>query len=151
MIGFLADVAAGSNADPMISGDWVLKLVGALFTGIALIAGRYWGRKEKENESSVTLKKPVPTIQTREEPAWATDPDLKDHVTWTREEFQRVWGQFGAERAMHNNELTNIHERINQQAQATATIKGAVEGIDQNVQQLLHLALHGKTPPRNPR
>jgi hypothetical protein len=99
----------------------------------------------------VTLKKPVPTIQTREEPAWATEPDLQDHVLWTRDEFKRVWGQFGIERTLHNDELTKIHDRINQQSQATATIKGTVEEIGQNVQQLLHLALHGKTPPRNPR
>lgn len=143
---WLAD--AVQQPDPMISGDWVLKLIGALFTGVALVLGRYWGRREKENESAVTLKKPVPTIQTREEPAWATKPDLEDHVAWTRNEFGRVWGQFGTERNIDNEELNKIHERINQQSTTTATIKGSVEQIEKNVGQLLHLALHGKTPNR---
>lgn len=147
MMEFLANTTA-AGADPMISGEWLIKIIGAIFTGAALILGRYWGRKEKENESSVTLKKPVPTIQTREEAAWATQPDLEDHVGWTREEFKRVWGQFGVERALHNNELTAIHDRINVQSAATATIKGSVDEIGKNVEQLLHLALHGKgTPP----
>lgn len=144
----LAEAAAG--ADPMISGAWIIKIIGAIFTGAALILGRYWGRKEKESEASVTIKKPVPTILTRSEEPFATQPDLDDHVKWCRDEFQRVWGQFGVERKIHNDELTQIHERINVQTNATATIKGSVEEIGKNVAQLLHLALNGKTthPPR---
>jgi len=96
-------------------------------------------------ESNVTLKKPVPTIQTREEPAWATKPELDDHVKWARDEFKRVWGQFGTERSIDSAELDKIHERINQQSLATSALKGSVEEIGKNVGQLLHLALHGKT------
>jgi hypothetical protein len=145
MTDMLANAAAG--ADPMISGEWIIKIIGAIFTGAALILGRYWGRKEKESESSVTIKKPVPTILTRSEDPFATQPDLEDHVKWCREEFQRVWGQFGVERKMHNDELTQIHERINIQANVTATIKGSVEEIGKNVSQLLALALGKNNPP----
>lgn len=143
---FLAEAAGGDHA---ISGDWLLKVIAAIFTGVALIAGRYWGRKEAASESrDVTLKKPVPTVVTRSEASFATKPDLDDHVVWTRAEFGRVWGQFGTERSLENEELARIHERINQQALATAGLKGTVEEIGSNVNQLLHLALHGKTPPR---
>lgn len=144
---FLADVTPPT--DFMISGNW---LIGFLVAMIPLV-GAVWlkakeaGRAEAQ-DNNVTLKKPVPTIQTREEPSWATKPELEDHVGWTREEFKRVWGQFGTERGIGNKELTQIHERINQQSQATASLKGAVEQIGENVSQLLHLALHGKTPPR---
>ena len=146
MMEWIAQTDAGG-----VSGELMLKIIGAIFSGILLLlGGRQLGKKEAQ-ESNVTLKKPVPTILTRSEAPFATQPDLEDHVVWTRAEFQRVWGQFGVERTMHNNELTAIHERINQQAQATATIKGSMEEIAKNVAQLLHLALNGKTPPRNPR
>jgi hypothetical protein len=146
----IADIlATAASADPLISGDWLLKLIAAFFSGLAgLGVGRIWGRKESAAQQDVTLKKPVPTIQTREEPAWATKPDLDDHIGWTRNEFTRVWGQFGTERTIDNDELNKIHDRINQQSLATASLKGSVEEIGKNVTQLLHLSLHGKTPPR---
>lgn len=51
----MIDVLANA-ADPQISGEWVIRLIGAIFAGAALIAGRYWGRKEKASENSVTIK-----------------------------------------------------------------------------------------------
>lgn len=145
MMHLLAETAAG--ADPMISGNWIIGLIGALTSLATLLIGKRQGIKEAA-DSNVTLKKPVPTIQTREEPAWATKPELNDFLNWTRDEFKRVWFQFGTERTIDNDELNKIHERINQQSQATASLKGSVEKIGENVGQLLHLALHGKTPPR---
>jgi hypothetical protein len=112
----------------------------------AFKAGVQRGKEAQDN--NVTLKKPVPTIQTREEPAWATKPELFDHIGWTREEFNKVWMHFETERGLDNVELTKIHERINQQSMMTSSLKGTVENISETVTQLLHLALHGKTPPR---
>jgi len=79
MIQILAEAAAG--ADPMISGDWVLKLVAAFFTGVALLAGRYWGRKEA---SGMRLEDPVPEVPTRKvstPPSWDAHRALADRVT----------------------------------------------------------------------
>lgn len=146
MISILADAA--SNPDFMISGNW---LIGALVILIPVVGGvwlkgRASGRSEAQ-ENKVTLQKPVPTLTTRNEALFATKPELDDHVHWSREEFARVWSQFGTERVIDNDELNKIHERINQQSLATSNLKGSVEEIGKNVSQLLHLALHGKTPP----
>jgi hypothetical protein len=139
-------------ADFMISGKWLIAFVVAVIPvlGGVWIKAKQAGRAEAQ-DNNVTLKKPVPTIQTREEPLWATKPDLEDHVGWTRGEFKRVWDQFGAERTIDNDELNKIHERINQQSLTTASLKGTVEKIGENVAQLLHLALHDKAPTRPPR
>jgi hypothetical protein len=136
---YLAEAAP----DAMISGNWIIGVIGALASAGALILGKYQGRKEAQ-ESSVTLKKPVPTVVTRSEALFANKPDLDDHVGWTRNEFTRVWSQFGCERTMHNEELTKIHDRINQQSLATSNLRGSVEQIDKNVSQLLTLALNSK-------
>jgi hypothetical protein len=147
LLPILADTSP--QTDFMISGNW---LVGALAILIPVIIAAWFKGKQtgktEATDNNVTLKKPVPTIQTREEPAWATRPDLEDHVEWAREEFKRVWGQFGIERGLHNKELAEIRSSIASQMQATATIKGSVEKIGENVTQLLHLALNGKTPPK---
>lgn len=138
---------ATAAADPMVSGNWIIGVIGALASAGALILGKYQGRKEAA-ESSVTLKKPVPTVVTRAEELFATKPDVDDHVGWTRNEFTRVWHQFGTERAMHNDELTKIHDRINQQSLATSNLKGSVEEIGKNVTQLLTIALNKPPTPR---
>lgn len=44
----------------MISGEWMLKVIAAIFTGAALVLGRYWGRKE--GAQSITLQNPVPDV-----------------------------------------------------------------------------------------
>lgn len=142
MISILAEAAP----DPLISGNWIIMVIGAVFTGLAHVVGKKQGRAEAQ-ENQVTLKKPIPTLTTRSEALFATKPELDDHVRWARAEFERVWGQFGTERTIDSDELNKIHERINQQSQATANLRGSVEEIGKNVTQLLHLALHGKTPP----
>lgn len=60
MMNLLAETVA---ADPMISGDWMLKLIGALFTGAALVLGRYWGKKEES--AKLTLPNPMPEMPFR--------------------------------------------------------------------------------------
>jgi len=55
---FLAEAAA--DGDAMISGAWMLKLIAALFTGAALVLGRYWGRKEEARK--ITVQDPVPEV-----------------------------------------------------------------------------------------
>jgi hypothetical protein len=115
---------------------------------VAVIKAYRAGVQKGAAVTETTIKKPVPTVTIREEASWAKQPDLDDHVGWTRDEFSRVWAQFVTERHIDNEELGKIHERINQQSTATASLKGSVEKIGENVSQLLHLALHGKTPPR---
>lgn len=149
MMNLLAET--GGSGDGLVISIGAIAALGAAVAAVvkAFKAGVQKGKEAQDN--NVTLKKPVPTIQTREEPSWATKPDLEDHVGWTRNEFARVWGQFGTERTIENEELNKIHERINQQSLATSNLKGSVEEIGKNVSQLLHLALHGKTPTNNRR
>jgi hypothetical protein len=140
LLPILADTSP--QTDFMISGNW---LVGALAILIPVIIAAWFKGKQtgktEATDNNVTLKKPVPTIQTREEPRWATKPELVDHIAWTRDELGRVWDQFGTEREIHNGDLNNMHERLNKQSTAVAGLMGAVEKIDQNVNRLLDIQL----------
>lgn len=62
MMNLLAEVVAGGG-DTMISGDWTLKLIAAIFTGAALVLGRYWGKKEES--AKLTLPNPMPEMPFR--------------------------------------------------------------------------------------
>ncbi len=138
-------LAEATPPDPNIPAAAVVGIIGAITTLVVGIIGKLKLDQVKNESRDVTLKPPVPTVRTQEEPQWATDPDLKDHVKWTREEFKRVWGQFGTEREIHNKEISQIGKRIDEQAVATAEIKGTVSKIDDNVDKLLDLALNDRS------
>lgn len=134
----LADVA---QTDPMISGNWLIGIIGALTTGAAAIIGKLMGRKEGETSREVTLKKPVPTVVTREEPQWASRPDLEAHEERTANELKQVWEAIDGERKIAREALGRIHTRLDNQSTATATLQGTVNAVNSNVNKLLDLAL----------
>jgi hypothetical protein len=142
-------LATAAGADALVSGDWVLKLIGAIFTGAALVLGRYWGRKESETTREVTLKKPVPTVRTQEEPRYVQREEFREHCDAASAEMRRIWEHFGVERKLANDELSKIHERLNFQSQATSELKGSLDQVQANVKSLLDLAL-GKIPRQRP-
>lgn len=60
----------------------MLKLIGALFTGAALVLGRYWGRKEEA--AKLQLPDPMPEFTTRKAttpPSWDAHKALMDRMT----------------------------------------------------------------------
>ncbi len=137
------------TADPMISGEFVLKVIGAIFSGVLLLlGGRHIGKKEGETSRDVTVKKPVPTIQIREEAHWATKPELEDHIERTDKRIGEVWDAIQAERGIARTALGRIHERLDAQTKATATLQGCVEEVGKNVNLLLSRALNQKPGTR---
>jgi hypothetical protein len=76
---YLADAAP----DAMISGNWLIAVIGAIAAGIALVIGKKQGRAEAE-ENNVTIKHPVPTVpmsKVSTPPTWDAHVALCDRVT----------------------------------------------------------------------
>lgn len=144
MIDLLANAA---QTDPLISGNWIIALIGAVAAGIALVVGKIQGRKEVESRD-VTLKKPLPTLQTREEPQWATKPELENHIERTDKQFSEIWNAIQQERGVARESLSKIHSRIDFQSNATAAVQATVNEVRQTVSTLLDLALHRNPPPK---
>ena len=65
---FLADAAV---TDHLISGEWLIAVIGALASGAALLLGKRQGIKEATN--NVTLQSPVPTVPFQK---------VQGNVTW---------------------------------------------------------------------
>lgn len=147
-------LAETSPADFMISGTWLL----GFCVGIIPVIGGVWikakqvGRAETQ-DNNVTLKKPVPTIQTREEPQWATRPDLNEHVARTERHFSDVWKRFEADRTAARESANNIHKRLDKQSEATAAVQASLNEVKETTHTLLDIALNkplGRKPgPRS--
>ncbi len=135
---------AETASDPMISGNWIIALIGAASTAVAAILGKGMGRREGETAREVTLKKPVPTVVTREEPLIATQAALQEHIDNTKEGLDQVWEAITAERGVARESLGKIHARIDQQSQATAKVQGTVDEVKATVGRLLDIALNRK-------
>jgi hypothetical protein len=72
--------AAANGADPMISGQWIIAVIGAAASAVALVIGKMQGRKEAQR---TTLESPVPEVPTRKvstPPSWDAHRALCDRV-----------------------------------------------------------------------
>jgi hypothetical protein len=147
---WLADAAA-AGGDPMISGDWVLKAIAAIFTGAALVLGRYWGRKEAASESrEVSFKPPVPTVRTQEEPEFVTMEAFNGHLRRIEGSIMKIEEALDSERGIARTANGNIHKRIDalseRLGERLSTLEGTLHGISDTTGKLLDIAL-GKKPP----
>lgn len=136
--------AAEAAPDDSVSGKVVIGIIGAITTGVATILAHKHGEKRGAEARNVTIQRPVPTVKTREEPAWATKPELVTHVEHTEKRFCEVWDAIQAERGVSREALGRIHARMDEQSTATANLKGKVDEVSANVCRLLNLALNRK-------
>ena len=144
MMMLLSEIAA--DADGGISGTVVIGIIGAITTLVVGVIGKLKVDQVKSETRDVTLKKPVPTIQTREEPQWATQPDLEDHIERTDRHFAEVWKRFESDRNVARESANNLHKRLDKQSEATAGVQASLNEVKETTRTLLDLALHGAQP-----
>lgn len=82
----------GGDADPQISGNWVITLIGAIFSGLALLLGKKMGKAEAQG---MRLEDPVPEIPTRtrkisQPPSWDQHEALIRRVTVIESELKQL-------------------------------------------------------------
>ena len=134
MINLIADVAAG--ADPMISSTAVTAIIGAITTLVVGVIGKLkLDQVKNETSREVTIKRPVPTVNIKEDPEYATKKDLHE-----------VWVAIEANRQANHEELSKIYNRLNTQSSVVATMHGTMDEVKATVNELLRIALNGKTP-----
>jgi hypothetical protein len=135
--------------DTMISGDWMLKLIAAMFTGAALILGRYWGKRDAIQQD-VTLKTPVPTVNTREEPEYVTMAIFNGHLNRIEASFAKIEEALDSERGIARLANGNLHKRIDalseKMGERLGNLEGTLKGVAETTHTLLDIAL-GKKPP----
>lgn len=134
MIGILAETAAG--ADPMISSTAVTAIIGGITTLVVGVIGKLkLDQVKNETSREVTIKRPVPTVNIKEDPEYATKGELHE-----------VWVAIEANRQSTHEELSKIYNRLNTQSSVVATLQGTMNEVKSTVNQLLCIAINGKTP-----
>ena len=138
----LGEAAAG--ADPLISGKWLLDAIPVLASAAVVIFGRNYFRSQgaKDAQSNdVTIKKPVPIIETREKPVYALKVDVEAALGRFQESHNKC------QRFQEGQHAAN-QKRLDDQVQALARMEGMVASVQQTVTTLLDLALNRKTNSR---
>jgi hypothetical protein len=95
-------------SDPMISGNWIIAVIGALSTAAALVIGKLQGKKEAQE---MTLRDPVPTVPTSKvfgPPSWDLHQALTHRVTTLENGVERVEGDLKSIRAENSLQYTSL-------------------------------------------
>lgn len=128
---------------PLVTG-----VIAAVFAGVGgLLYGNNKG-KQQADARDVTLRKPVPTIQIREEQRWVDREEFKSHVDRTEGHFERIWEAMEENRNTARESLSKIHKRIDDQSIAVAAVAATTNEVKGTVNKLLDLAI-GKTKPNS--
>lgn len=152
MIQILADAA--TKPDAMISGEWLIAIIGALASAAALVIGKVQGRKESESSRDVTIKPPVPRLDVNmhEDPEFVTMEVFNGHLKRIEESFFKIEQALDSERGIARTANGNIHKRIDAMSERLgerlSKLEGTSEGIAKTTATLLDIAL-GKKPPTN--
>lgn len=137
------DILASTNGGG--DGIWIsvaaITAIGGVIIGIikAFKAGVQKGKEAQDN--NVTLKKPVPTIHTREEERFVSREEFTAGIGRMEDATEKIWEQFKTERLILNREIETMNQRWDSQLKATGELKGTVQEINKTVGQLLAIAL----------
>jgi len=132
-------------ADAMISSTAVAGIIGAITTLVVGIIGKLKVDAARSQTNDVTLKKPVPTVETREKPVFVTRADLDAHLTRMDGSIRTLHESHEARTRYENEQRGNIHHRLDDQVKALARMEGTLEAVKETSNTLLNLAL-GKKP-----
>lgn len=131
-------------SDPMISGKWLLDAIPVLAAAAVLIIGKnHWkvlGAKEQAS-NDVTIKKPVPTLETREKPIYALKADVEAALCRFQDSHNKC-------QIFQDSQHLANQKRLDDQVKALARMEGTLTSVQDIANTLLSLALQRKPNPR---
>jgi hypothetical protein len=145
--------------DAMISSTAVVGIIGAITTLVVGVIGKLKVDAAKSQTNDVTLKKPVPLIETREKPQLVTRDDLEAHLKRIDNNMRaakddneaalvRFANSHAACKAFQDTQHASNQKRLDDQVKALARMEGMVASVQHTVNTLLDLALNKKPNPR---
>lgn len=151
MLRFLAD-AGPAGGDGLYMSAAVITAIGVAIVG-AIKAYRS-GVQKGETSRSVTVKPPVPRldVNTKEDPDYVTHGQLNGHLTRIEDTFEEIKEALNSERSIARTANGNIHKRIDalseRLGERLSSLEGKTEGVADNVNKLLDIALNRKPGTR---
>lgn len=106
MIDLLANATA--QADPMISGNWILAMIGAITTAAAAFFGKQQGKKEA---ARTQIESPVPEVPTRKvstPPSYDAHRALEHRVNRLEADMQQLANEIKAIRSEQHSQFVQL-------------------------------------------
>lgn len=143
-------LAEATPPDPNIPTAAVVGIIGAITTLVVGIIGKLKLDQVKNESRDVTLKPPVPTVRTQEEPEFVTVDVFNGHLQRIESNFEEIKEALDSERGIARNANGNIHRRIDalseKMGERLGNLEGTLKGVAETTKTLLDIAL-GKKPP----
>ena len=141
MMTILADTAAAAP-DPMISGNWLIAILGALSTAAAALIGKNRVDAAKREATNTTIDGQPLTISLVE--TLATKEEMKELEGRLVTELKKLENAMTSERSVARVANGNLHARIDKSAESLAEMKGQLSQISANTDRLIDMAMHTK-------
>jgi hypothetical protein len=145
--------AAPASPDPMISATAVTGIIGAITTLVVGIIAKLKVDAVKNESREVTLKKPVPTVRTQEEPEFVTMGVFNGHLQRIENSFDEIKEALEGERGTARIAQGNIHKRIDalseKLTEKLSRLEGTSGAVKETVDRLLTMALEATKPTNN--
>lgn len=135
MMTILAEAANAS--DPMISGNWLIGVIGAISTGAVAIIGKMKVDQVRRMKTSTVIENqplPVNLVDTV-----ATKEELKSLERRILKEITKQESAFEKERDVTREELGKIHSRLDRTSECIAEVKGQLSQIEKNLNRVLNI------------
>ena len=114
------------NNDPMISGNWIIGVIGAIAAAVALVVGKMQGKQEAQR---TRLESPVPEVPTRKistPPTWDAHQALIHRVTHLEGDMQRMGDDI---KAIRHEQAAQFKELMKEGASRELRLGEKLEGI----------------------
>ncbi len=144
----IPQLLADAAPDPMISGNWIIAVIGAIAAAVSLFIGKKVGKDSATRD--ITIRPPVPTVRTQEEPEYVTLEIFNGHLARIEGSFAKIEQALDSERGIARLANGNIHKRIDalseKMGERLGVMEGTLKGVAETTHTLLDIAL-GKKPP----
>lgn len=129
----------------VISTNAVTGIISAIFAGIALVVGKFWGKRQAVEERSTTIKGQPVRVKVEGDDDYVTNAVLEGHLDRIEATFTEIKEVLDSERGIARTANGNIHKRIDALSERLgdrlSSLEGTTKAINETVGKLLDLAL----------
>jgi hypothetical protein len=137
----------GAAPADVISTTAATTIITTIFTGIALVMGKVWGKRQEAQKRTTTIAgQPIGVRLEEQSDPPATKKELEALEQRMIAELKKIEAALGKERDIARTANGNLHARADKSVEVMAEMKGELKQISENVDRLLDLAM--KRPSR---
>jgi len=142
----ITELLSTTQPDTLISGNWIIGIVGALTTAAATIIGKMKIDQAKREKTSTRIEDQPLAISLVE--TLATKDEMQALEARLVAEIKKLETAASKERDVARAANGNLHARIDKSSEALAEMKGQLIQISANLSRLVDMAMKSPRPTR---